>query len=171
MDDTLWMIAREIPSLRSFARALLHNNDAADDLVQDCLERAVRKHHMWLRHGSIRSWLLRILYNLYLDGAEQRKRMRLSSQLDEYDDRIGEPASQETHLVMRDTIAALEKIPPAQKEAILLVALQDVSYDEAAWILGVPIGTLRSRLSRGREALRDAVAGRDQSAPPLRRVK
>ena len=171
MDDTLWLIAREIPNLRPFARALLRDKDAADDLVQDCLERAVRKHHLWLRHGSMRSWLLRILYNLYLDGAVHRRRMKLSAQLDDHDHQIVEPATQEMRLVARDTVAALSKLPAAQREAILLIALEDVSYDEAAWILGVPIGTLRSRLSRGREALRDAMAGRTESAPPLRRVK
>lgn len=168
--ETKWLIVREIPNLRRFAHALLRDRDAADDLVQDCLERALRKHHLWLRRGSMRAWLLRMLYHLYLNGATLRKRRAYSS-LDDYDAQMSSPAAQEARHQLRDTIAGLEKLPSAQREAILLMALQDLSYDEAAWVLGVPIGTVRSRLSRGREMLREIVAGEKQTAAPLRRIK
>jgi RNA polymerase sigma-70 factor (ECF subfamily) len=166
-----WLIVREIPNLRRFARALLRDGDAADDLVQDCLERALRKHHLWLRRGSMRAWLLRMLYNLYLNGATRRRRIRSSASLHECEEQQASPASQEACHHLRDTIAALELLPEPQREAILLMALQDLSYDEAAWVLGVPVGTVRSRLSRGREALREMVAGARRPVAPLRRIK
>lgn len=170
MDEIAWLIAREIPHLRRFARALTRDPAAADDLVQDTLERALRKRHLWLRRGSLRNWLLKMLYNLYLNGLGRRRRDRLSDPIE--DDLPGRPvpASQDDRLELSEVMARLDLLPAGQRAAILLIATEDIGYEEAAGILGIPIGTLRSRLSRGREQLRR----HRQGAPlpvALRRVK
>jgi RNA polymerase sigma-70 factor (ECF subfamily) len=170
MDDLKWLIAREIPHLRRYALALLRDTDAADDLVQDCLERALRKRHLWRRQSSIRSWLFRILYNVCLNDKKARWRDRLAVPLEAIDSAMAELPRQEKYVECRDIAEALERLPKKQSAAIVLIALEGLSYDEAAWILGVPVGTLRSRLSRGRETLRtlrDGVLHREM----VRRIK
>jgi len=159
MDELKWLIAREIPHLRRYARALLRDPDAADDLVQDCLERALRKRHLWRRHGSMRSWLFRMLYRVFLNTKKTRWSDRLTVPFEAIVPTIREPPRQEKYVECRDMAAALDHLPAEQVAAITLVALEGLSYDEAAWILGIPVGTLRSRLSRGRETLRTLMAG------------
>lgn len=170
MDDTAWLISREIPHLRRFALALLRDPDAADDLVQDTLERALRKQHLWRRRGSIRNWLFRVLYNVFVNGQNRRRRVRLEGPLEDAGAALAHPARQERQVECRDMAEALEQLPKRQKAAIVLVALEGVSYDEAADILGVPVGTVRSTLSRGRETLRELNAGKI-GRTALRRVK
>jgi RNA polymerase sigma-70 factor (ECF subfamily) len=154
MDELKWLIAREIPHLRRYALALLRDPDAADDLVQDCLERALRKRHLWRRHGSMRSWLVRILYTVFLNAKKTRWRDKLTVPLETIAPTLGVLPRQEKYVECCDIAEALAHLPDPQYAAIMLIALEGLSYDEAAWILGVPIGTLRSRLSRGRETLR-----------------
>lgn len=154
MEDRKWLIAREIPHLRRYAIALLRDPDAADDLVQDTVERAIRKLHLWRRHGTMRSWLFRMLYNLFLNGRRSSARAMAVVPVEDVEERLGVGPAQEARLQCRDIAEALDRLPPEQRAVILLVALEDVSYDDAADILGVPIGTVRSRLSRGRDALR-----------------
>lgn len=170
MDEVKWLMAREIPRLRRYALSLADDPEAADDLVQDCLERAIRKRHLWKRHGSIRSWLYRILYNVFLNQTAQRNKTRRQVGLDEAQDVLCEPARQEHQLVCKDIAVAMQALPVEQRAAIALTALEGFSYDEAAEVLGVPIGTLRSRLSRGRERLRDLYIA-EPPAVALRRVK
>lgn len=152
MDDTKWLISREIPHLRRYARALRRESDAADDLVQDCLERAIRKRHLWRRDGTIRSWLFRILHNLYVND-EKRRRRRRPVPIDEAWNLQPSLPGQEKRVEMLDVAAAMDRLPVEQRAAILLVALEGMTYDEAASTLRIPVGTLRSRISRGREAL------------------
>ncbi|MGH6618833.1 MAG: RNA polymerase sigma factor [Alphaproteobacteria bacterium] len=174
MSDVKWLISREIPHLRRYARALARDRDEADDLVQDCLERAIRKHHQWRRRGSIRSWLFRTLYRTFINGQPRRTRERAQLPVDgPYEgihERLREPPRQEDHLAWQDMAAALGRLPDQQRAALLLIALEGMSYDEAADILAVPVGTVRSRLSRAREALRTANI-RPKSSVELRRVK
>lgn len=174
MSDVKWLISREIPHLRRYARALARDRDEADDLVQDCLERAIRKHHQWRRRGSIRSWLFRTLYRTFINGQPRRTRERAQLPVDgPYEgihERLREPPRQEDHLAWQDMAAALGRLPDQQRAALLLIALEGMSYDEAADILAVPVGTVRSRLSRAREALRTANK-RPKSSVELRRVK
>tara|TARA_E500000318_G_scaffold89705_1_gene87354 strand:+ start:397 stop:918 length:522 start_codon:yes stop_codon:yes gene_type:complete len=165
--DIKWRITREIPHLRRFARSLVRDPDRADDLVQDCLEQAIRKQHLWHRTGSVRSWMFRMLYNLFLNQCRSRqKEIRVE---DVTDMQLSVPAGQESSVVFRDVSDALNHLPPEQKAVILLVALEGVSYDEASDILGIAVGTVRSRLSRGRDQLRSLYSGDEKVQ--LRRVK
>lgn len=170
MDEVKWLIAREIPRLRRYALALTDSPAAADDLVQDCLERAIRKRHQWHRHGSIRGWLYRILYTVFLNQDAQRKKAKMQVDIDEFTHVIDQPARQEQELVCKDIAAAMQALPEDQRAAIALTAVEGLSYDEAAEVLGVPIGTLRSRLARGRDKLRDLYVA-PLPAATLRRVK
>jgi RNA polymerase sigma-70 factor, ECF subfamily len=159
MDELQWMIAREIPHLHRYALVLLRNADAADDLVQDCLERALRKRLLWRRQGSIRSWLFRMLYNVFLNTRNVRRREKLVVPLEAIEPTMTEDPRQEKYVEYRAIAQALDQLPRPQYAAIMLIALEGFAYDEAAWILDVPVGTLRSRLARGRETLRALGAG------------
>ena len=159
MDELQWLISREIPHLRRYARALMRDTDAADDLVQDCLERALRKRQLWRRQGSIRSWLFRMLYNVFLNTRNAQRRDRLTVPFEAIAPTMAESPRQEKYVECRDIAEALDHLPEQQYAAIMLIALEGLSYDEAAWVLGIPVGTLRSRLSRGRETLRALWAG------------
>jgi RNA polymerase sigma-70 factor (ECF subfamily) len=174
--DVTWLIAREIPHLRRYAAALARDRSDADDLVQDCLERAIRKRHLWRRHGSIRGWLFRMLYRTFVNGYRRRARERTQVQIEPSGDgmpmheRLCEPPRQEHHLEWLDMADALQRLPDQQRAAVLLVALEGMSYDEVAAVLDIPVGTVRSRLSRAREALRQ-IKTRRRGAVSLRRVK
>lgn len=182
-DDFDWLLEHEIPHLRRYATALCGDAAEADDLVQDCLERALRKHRLWRRQGRLRSWLFRMLYRVYLNGRRDRLRQPAHQGLDQLTVEPSQPACQVQRIECLDTIEALAQLPEEQRVAILLVALEDLSYDEAAWVLRIPVGTLRSRIARGRSTLRElcAVGGEYgvQSANaeptgvavPLRRIK
>lgn len=169
MSETKWLIAQEIPRLRRYALVLVNDSVAADDLVQDTLERAIRKRHLWRRTGSIRSWLYRIQFNVFLNQKGHRHRRLREVEMEEAPASV-ELSGQEQVLACRDIGAAMQALPAEQRAAIALIAIEELSYDEAAAVLGIPIGTLRSRLSRGRDRLRElypAVA----SKPHLRQVK
>lgn len=185
-EDTRWLIARELPRLRRYARAL-RNDAGADDLVQDCVERALRKHSLWQRGTNMRAWLFRILYNLHLSSMRSTRRAPQTVALDDLLPGAvgGSESNQLDALELKELAEAFRELPAEQRDVIALVALEGMRYDEAAEILGVAMGTVRSRLSRGRAALRDALAGREvlarierRRAPPeparrpmLRRVK
>lgn len=169
MSETKWLIAREIPRLRRYALALLGDPAAADDLVQDTLERAIRKRHLWTRRGSLRSWLYRIQYNLFLNQSGRRRHRARETDLDETQ-AVADAGSQEQLLSCLDIAAAMRRLPPKQRAAIALTAIEGLSYDEAAMALGIPVGTLRSRISRGRDHLRELYPT-TAAEPHLRRVK
>lgn len=172
MTETKWLIAREIPRLRRYALALVNDPVAADDLVQDTLERAIRKRHLWTRRGSVRSWLFRIQYTVFINQAGRRNRARREIELDDAPPPV-EPSSQEETLACRDIVGAMRRLPPEQRAAIALTAIEGLPYDEAAAVLRIPVGTLRSRLSRGRDRLRALApdAAGPAAGPALRRVK
>jgi len=173
--DTKWLIAREIPRLRRYALALVGDPVLADDLVQDTLERAIRKRHLWRRRGSLRSWLYRILYNVFLNQSAHRRRRRDEVDIDVVPEQA-EPSSQDIRLEYKEIAVAMARLPAEQRAAIALVAIEGLAYDEASSILGIPIGTLRSRIARGRERLRELcpIEPAEPARPPtahLRRVK
>lgn len=167
MEETKWLIAREIPRLRRYALALTRDRVAADDLVQDTLERAIRKRNLWRGHGSLRGWLYRLMYNVFLNQSPRRKRQAQEVDLDHAPELAGQGAP-DRNVVYRDVMAALQELPAEQRAAIALTAIEGLSYDEAAAALDVPVGTLRSRLSRGRERLRQTF---DTAEPSIRQVK
>jgi RNA polymerase sigma-70 factor (ECF subfamily) len=168
MDETEWLIAREAPGLRRYARALVRDRDRADDLVQECLERALRKQHLWHRTGSIRGWLLRILYNVHINLAKHHQNAPQTTSIEDIS--IAQPARQFGHLQLQEMARALDELPDLQRETLLLVVLEGLSYEEAACVLDVPVGTVRSRLSRAREALQSLNLAEVRPVA-LRRVK
>jgi RNA polymerase sigma factor (sigma-70 family) len=147
-----------VPRLRRYARALAGNRDDADDLVQNTLERAWAKSGLWRGVTDMRAWLFSMMHNLHVDGV-RRPRLFTVAQ-DEDTPEIPVAPTQGDRLAVLDLEAALEQLPVEQKEILLLVALEDMSYAEVAQTLGVPIGTVMSRLSRGRERLRSLIEGR-----------
>lgn len=156
-----------IPRLRRYARALTGERIAADDLVQDTLERAWRKLHLFRAGTDLRAWLFTVMHNVYVNQVRASK-LRYSD-----DAAIEELALREPDadgLVVRDLDRALLALPPDQREVVLLVALEDMSYEEAARTLEIPIGTVMSRLSRAREKLRGLMQGLPSSGH-LRVVK
>jgi len=163
-------IETHVPALRRYARALTRDTDRADDLVQDCLERAIRKQALWQPTGSLKSWLFRILLNLY------RNELRTNRRRGEHvavDTLLVEPSiapAQPGRIALAEMSRAIDLLNVEQKEALLLVVLDGMSYAEAAEALSIPIGTLMSRLGRARAALRTAVGGGTEE-PRLRSVK
>ncbi|MBE7941678.1 MULTISPECIES: RNA polymerase sigma factor [Ramlibacter] len=151
-----------VPRLRRYARALAGNREDADDLVQDTLERAWTRSALWSGVGDMRAWLFSIMHNVHVDRV---RRPRVPTvDLDEQTPEVSVAAQQGDRLAVLDLQAALEQLPVEQKEIILLVALEDMPYADVARTLGIPIGTVMSRLSRGRERLRALMEGRAQPA-------
>ena len=149
-----------VPRLRRYARALAGNRDDADDLVQDTLERAWAKSALWHGVADMRAWLFSIMHNLHVDGI---RRPRLATvAMDDDTPEVAMTPTQGERLAVLDLQAALDLLPIEQKEIVLLVALEDMAYAEIAATLGIPIGTVMSRLSRGRERLRALMEGRDE---------
>lgn len=158
--EVLEEIEAAIPSLRRYAHALVHDRDAAEDLVQDTLERAIARRGQWRRDGPVKGWLFRILLNRYRDLL-RRARPRLVA----VDALVAEPAQaggQEGHLALREVHAAIGRLPPDQRAALLLVALEGMSFEQAAKLLDVPVGTLMSRLARARATLRSLTGREDK---------
>ena len=161
-------ILAEIPRLRRYARAMLGDRAAADDLVQDTLERAWSRLFQWRAGSDLRAWLFGIMHNLRVD---QLRRPRLSTRsIDEDDFEVPTRPTQADELELRDIESALGHIPDEQREVLLLVALEEMGYAEIAEALGIPIGTVMSRLSRGRERLRLILNG-EQAPAKLKVVR
>lgn len=145
-------ILAEIPRLRRYARALLGDRAAADDLVQDTLERAWSRLHQWRAGSDMRAWLFGIMHNLRVDQLRRPRLSTLSIDADEFE--LPTRPTQADALELRDLESALGHLADEQREILLLVALEEMSYADIATTLGIPIGTVMSRLSRGRERLR-----------------
>lgn len=158
-----------IPALRRYARALTRDADRADDLVQDCIERAIRKRGLWSPVGPLRAWLFKILLNLYRNDIRFRQRRGEMVPLDSLLVEPAVPAPQPGRIALSEMSRALEQLPDEQREALLLVVIDGASYQEAASILGIPTGTLMSRLGRARATLRTITGAADE--PRLRSVK
>lgn len=155
------LMVAQIPALRRYARALTGNTWTADDLVQDTLERACSKWRLWLVGSNLRAWLFSVMHNLFVN---QLRQMPLQTDLApaEFDAVAGQlqaPAAATDQMI--DLQRCLMQLPAEQREVLLLVGMQDMSYAEAAQVTGVAIGTVMSRLSRARtrlQALLDAPA-------------
>ena len=160
-------IVAEIPRLRRYARALTGRGDAADDLVQDTLERALDKWRFWQQGRELRPWLFSIMHNLHVDTHRRTGRIDFGDP-DELP-QVEQRAEQADVLELRDLDRALALLPVEQREILLLVGLEELSYAEVARALGIPQGTVMSRLSRARSRLKAILAGTD--VPQLKVVK
>ena len=144
-----------IPNLRRYARALVGDRDGADDLVQDTLERAVRKFHLW-KPGDLRAWLFSIMHNVFVNQLKARK---ISPTVEIDEATIAAHIPTVTSVDVIDLQRALLTLAAEQREVVLLVALEDMTYADVSRALGIPMGTVMSRLSRGREKLRRLMSG------------
>jgi RNA polymerase sigma factor (sigma-70 family) len=167
--SVLRQIEASIPALRRYAVALLPSRDAADDLVRECLERALDI--LPARHGetNVRAWLFASMRHLFVS---RMHRARAPSEV--LDAAAGEAASRQCPsekdgLLWRDLLRGLEHLTEEQRSAVLLVSVEDLTYPEAATVLGVPARTMMSHLARGRERLRRFT--NTDTSPVLRRVK
>lgn len=143
-----------LPRLTRYARVLTHDAVAADDLVQDCLVRALGKIHLWEPGTDLRAWLFTILHNKHVSLARRDARQRGRIELQADTQSVGRPPDQAVRLEVRDLERAIGKLPEEQRKVVLLVGLDGMQYDEAASIVNLPVGTVRSRVARGRETLR-----------------
>ena len=151
-----------LPRLRRYARALTGDSASADDLVQDTVERGWARIAQWRPDGDLRAWLFGIMHNLHVD--QLRRSPPPAVELDD-GDLPAAPLAES--LGLRDLERALQQLPPAQREVLLLVALEEMRYEDVAATLDIPLGTVMSRLSRARENLRRLMAGQ----PPATSLK
>ena len=163
-------LTAEIPYLRRFARALTGDPALADDLVQDCVERALVKSHLYDATRPLRAWLYAVLRNIHISGLRRERRAGIVKTVEDLTDpEVAIKASQEGETLFLQVTAALDRLPDQQREVVVLVALEDMTYRDVAEIIGVPVGTVMSRLSRARSALRELIG--EEARPSLRRVK
>ena len=157
MDDTKG-IAAHIPQLRRYARALTGDHTAAEDLVQDTLERAWKRFSLWRSGSNLRAWLFTIMHNIFINQVRTEPHKQ-NQNAEHSSSHLSGSRTAEDRLELEDLSKALRQLPNEQREVILLIGLEQMSYDEAAKVLGIPIGTVMSRLSRGREQLRAIMNG------------
>ena len=158
-----------IASLRRYARALLRNRTDAEDLVQEALARAVARADTFKTGTNLRAWLFTILHNVHVNQVRARAARPVEVPVEAVEARLVTPARQEERVEVRDMMRALDELPDEQRQMLLLVALEGLKYEEVAATLGVPIGTVMSRLSRARDAVRAKLA--NDGSVALRRVK
>ena len=150
-----------LPRLRRFAIALAGHPADGDDLCQMTIERALSRRDQWLEGTRLDSWVYRIMRNIWIDESRARSRRAQTFVDEEAGLTVGGDGGQEAHIALGDIDRALAKLPEEQREAVLLVMVEGYAYKEAAEIVGCPVGTLNSRLVRGRDALM-ALLGEDK---------
>lgn len=148
------LLELEIPRLRRYARALARDAARADDLVQSCLARALAKSHLWQPGTDLRAWLFTILHNQHVNDVRRAVREGVTIPVDDVAPVLTVRSTQGASLRLRDLDRALGHLPEEQRQVLLLVGLEGMRYEEVATVLNVPVGTVRSRLSRGRDMLR-----------------
>jgi RNA polymerase sigma-70 factor (ECF subfamily) len=169
LDEIASLLEPQIPSLRRYAWALLRDDEAADDLVQDTLERAISRWHQRRSDGNVRAWLFTIQRNLFLNGLRQRRQRGVQVGVETLDEIPAADGATDGSAGLRDILTGLDALPEEQRSVLLLVGVEDLSYEQAAQVLDVPIGTVMSRLSRAREKMRQFMeSGR---GAVLRRIK
>lgn len=168
MSDMATLLEAQIPALRRYAYALTRDHAAADDLVQDCLERAVSRWYLRGPDAQLRAWLFTILHNLFVSALRTRRRRPLHDELDKAPDAVSMPPTQEGSFASREMLERFGALSEDHQEVLLLVGVEGMAYASVAQVLGVPVGTVMSRLSRAREQFRRLLDG---ERPALRRVK
>lgn len=159
------LIEQEIPRLRRYARALTRDIGQADDLVQSCLVRALAKERLWQPGTNLRAWLFTVLHNVHITGARRLTREQGSGIAASASLALAQ-SEPSARLDLLDVERAIGKLPEPERRVILLIGLEGMRYDKAAEILGVPIGTVRSRLARARSKLRKLLECDIESAAP-----
>ena len=159
------MLEVEIPRLRRYAHALTRDAVRADDLVQSCLARALAKSHLWQPGTDLRAWLFTILHNQHVNDVRRAVREGVSVPIEDAAPMLTVPSAQGATLRLRDLDRALGQLPEEQRQALLLVGLEGMRYEEVAAVLDVPVGTVRSRLSRGRDMLRQLMDMKEPQQP------
>ncbi|WP_210395220.1 sigma-70 family RNA polymerase sigma factor [Motiliproteus sediminis] len=158
----------QIPALRRYARSLLHHAAQADDLVQDCLTRALERRHLWQPGSDLRAWLFTLMHNLFVNQLRKNSRQPLAVTL--IDEMIGTQAAEPEQVARNHQLQRqMARLPFSQREVLALVALEGFSYQQVAVIMDIPIGTVMSRLNRARESMRQWLY--HEPGPALRRVK
>lgn len=155
MDEIQSRMVELLPRLRRFAFALTGDKDKADDLVQDTCERALAHLDQWKPGTNLDSWMYRIAQNIWVDHHRGRRSQREAGQLDEVENLAGVDGRTvtESRLTLAAVNEGIARLPTDQQVLVAMVCVEGVSYKEAASILGIPIGTVMSRLSRARQAL------------------
>jgi RNA polymerase sigma-70 factor, ECF subfamily len=157
MEDVRQLFEAEIPRLRRYARALLRNPDEADDLVQDTILRGLEKIHLYQPGTNLRAWLFTMMHNQFINSV--RRSLRRGQRIDVEKVPLQVHPSQIARLELRDLERAIASLPDEQRTTLLLIGLEGMKYEEVAEICDIPIGTVRSRASRGRKALFDLLNG------------
>ena len=158
-----------VAGLRRYAMLLVGDPVDADDIVQDTLMRVLAQARGWREVRELKPYLFATLHNVHIEYTRRRKRTGPSIDIDDVVSLLSSPATQHKRLELRDLAQALTKLPLEQREVVLLVGVEGMSYSEVAEAVDVPIGTVMSRLSRGREALRQLTDRKD--ATKLRVVR
>jgi RNA polymerase sigma-70 factor (ECF subfamily) len=153
MNDFARLLEAEIPRLRRYGRALLRDSSRADDLVQNTLVRAIAKQHLWQVGTNLRAWLFTIMHNQHVNEVRRSVREGISVDVEDVPT-LTVQSNAEPALQLRDLELAMSKLAPEQRQVILLVGLEGMAYEDVAKVLDIPVGTVRSRLSRGRDHLR-----------------
>jgi len=160
-----------IASLRRYARSLLRGDPSeAEDLVQESLARALSRADQFKPGTNLRAWLFTIMHNVHVNQIRQKVSRPVEVPVEDVEQRLVSPPRQESRVELRQMSRALDELPEEQRQVLLLVALEGLKYDEVAEALGIPIGTVMSRLSRAREAVRVKL-GAEGGGAHLRRVK
>ena len=162
------LVEGEIPRLRRYARALTRRADRADDLVQETLVRAIAKSDLWQAGTDIRAWLFTIMHNQHVNMVRRAMRDDATVDIEQMSFSLMAITDPTASRQLRELDTALARLPAEQREVILLVGLEGMSYEAAAQILEVPVGTVRSRLSRGRDALRQLMDMPERTRTPDR---
>lgn len=172
-EEMMRLVEPRIPALRRYARLLTRDAAGADDLVQDCLERTFTRWHQRRADSDVRPWMFSILHNLAVNRMRHSSRRGVHVPLDDtHEATHAQAACQEDVLVYKELLEAVDRLPDDQRSVLLLVAMEELSYAEAAAILGIPVGTVMSRLSRARERLqREMDVGRPLITKNLRIVR
>jgi RNA polymerase sigma-70 factor, ECF subfamily len=160
------LIEQQIPRLRRYARALTRNRDRADDLVQDTLSRALEKEQLWQTGTNLRAWVFTIMHNQNVNNVRRDVRESAAVDIDWVSATLPATTDPSASRKMVELDRALARLPMEQRQVILLVGLEGMSYEDTAEILSIPIGTVRSRLSRGRDALRELLDMEERPAVP-----
>jgi RNA polymerase sigma-70 factor (ECF subfamily) len=160
-DEIYSLIVAEIPRLRRYSRFLVRDPELADDLVQECLTRAVAKLDTWEVGSNMRAWLFVILHNAYISHWRRVKRSPATVEMSPSDPAFAVVGTQEQHLGMIDVQTAFNKLGEDHKQILLMVGVEGLRYEDAAVALDLPVGTVRSRLFRARSALRQLLDGKE----------